>query len=467
VNAFRFLHCADLHLDSPFSGLKDVPSSLRQLLKRSTFAALDKVIRLAIQEHVDFVLIAGDIYDAADRSLRAQLRFQRAVERLSEHGIQVYIVHGNHDPLEGRTAKLAWPNGVHVFGADQPETKQAVCSERGILAQIHGMSYRTASVEANLAALLAAQPRLPDVYQIGLLHANVDGDAAHDNYAPCSKRELLASGIDYWALGHIHTRVAMTGEGDRDGTAVVYPGNTQGRSVRECGPKGCYIVHVNEHGSASLTFHETGVIRWAVEEVFIEGLDSEQDVKDELEARIDAIRRQAGGRPSIVRFVLRGRGQAHDLLRTRAALAELLAELREAESLVPAADDPFEDDHPNVGVMTETRAEFELAGLGDNADDGFVWIESIVDRTGRAFDADGLLQQNNMIGDLLRMSRHLQSDHAAMQSFREVALDSLASQPKAAKLLLPGSDEAENWNELLQEAEQMLLDALADGGWSG
>lgn len=101
MRGFRFLHAADLHLDSPFRGLSEVPRPIREVIRGSTLSALDRLTELAIRERVNFVVIAGDVYDLEDRSVRAQLRFQRAAERLAEAGIGVYIAHGNHDPLDG------------------------------------------------------------------------------------------------------------------------------------------------------------------------------------------------------------------------------------------------------------------------------------------------------------------------------------------------------------------------------
>jgi len=78
---FSFIHCADLHLDSPFEGLQQVAPALARLLRDPTFQAFDQVINLALEHRVDFIIVAGDVYDGADRSLRAQLRFRDALAR--------------------------------------------------------------------------------------------------------------------------------------------------------------------------------------------------------------------------------------------------------------------------------------------------------------------------------------------------------------------------------------------------
>ena len=202
MKGFRFLHAADLHLDSPFKGLSEPPPAIARVIRDAALSALDRLVQTALEEQVDFVLIAGDVYDLRDRSLRAELRFLQAVERLQEAGIGVYVVHGNHDPLDGRRAALKWPDNVYFFAADQVESIIAHSRDGHPVARIHGISYPTASVTRPLAPLFQAVDE--PLYQIGLLHCNVDANRAHANYAPCSLEDLLRTRMDYWALGHVH-----------------------------------------------------------------------------------------------------------------------------------------------------------------------------------------------------------------------------------------------------------------------
>jgi DNA repair protein SbcD/Mre11 len=233
MKAFRFMHAADLHLDSPFAGMAALPQGIRESLRQSTFLALTHMVQLAIQQKVDFVLISGDVYDLSDRSLRAQIRFQKAMQRLSASGIAVYIVHGNHDPEDGLSAKLNWPAGVHFFSTQEVEVLPVVVENKGEIARIYGISYATAAVTENLVRRISEKHasmkniinlghasdaglaehaegsignlKLNSSFKIGLVHTNVDGDKGHANYAPCSMQDLLGAGMDYWALGHVHT----------------------------------------------------------------------------------------------------------------------------------------------------------------------------------------------------------------------------------------------------------------------
>ncbi len=151
MRSFRFIHAADLHLDCPFKGLTGLPERLRSDIRDSTFAALDRLVELALRERVHFVLFAGDIYEAKDRSLRAQLRFQQALEALAAAGIPAFIIHGNHDPLlEGYTAKLRLPGGVRVFGCEAVESALVYAEDGQPLARISGISFDRAAVTDNL-----------------------------------------------------------------------------------------------------------------------------------------------------------------------------------------------------------------------------------------------------------------------------------------------------------------------------
>lgn len=449
MKPLRFIHAADLHLDSPFKGISGLPEAYRERMKESTFLALREMIQLAAREQVDFVVISGDVYDLADRSLRAQIRFQRALQQLASLEIPVYVIHGNHDPEDGHAAKLTWPAAVHFFASDRVETVTVKKPDRGMIAQIHGISYPTAAVTDNLA-LMFRRGEL-DVYQIGLLHTNVDGDPGHDNYAPCSKQDLLRSGIHYWALGHVHTRKVL-----QEQPAIVYPGNIQGRSIRETGPRGCYLVEVDESGRAKLSFHELDSVRWFKEHVEITGMETEQQLRDALERRSEIIRLQAGGRAVIVRFVLEGRGAVHRLLRKGKALEELLVELREEEA---------ERSGLGSGRLDVGERAAELRDLQDAAAGSFVWVESIEDRSGSEIELEALRQQKSFTGDLLRLSGALLQDDAALRGFAGEALAALLALPQAAGAAAADLERLQQW---LRAAEELAAGLLAaDGGWDG
>lgn len=471
MGGFRFIHAADLHLDSPFAGLSGVPETVRAVLRESTFTALSRLVELAVREKADFVLIAGDVYESADRSLRAQVRFGQAMKRLAESGISAFVVHGNHDPLDGRSAKLDLPGDVRVFPPGRAERVPVVLRDRGHVADIWGISYPAAAVRDNYAQLLGKEDAGPGVesagaaggaapgahsqptavsgagrrpYRIGLLHANVDGARDHADYAPCTLRELAVSGLDYWALGHVHTRRVL-----HERPYVVYPGNLQGRSIRETGAKGCYLAEVDDTGETRLEFHPLDGVRWLRRTVSIAGLSAEQELKDRLELALEEARLAAGGRPAVLRLELEGRGPLHRPLQNSLA-AELLEELRLTETV--------------RGGLTEALP----SGMPLESGYDFVWPEAMKLRTAPEADLKELASSEGLLGDVLRLTEELGSDPVKLQDFAAECMEPLASHPKAGALLrrsgllASGAVEPAEAAEWLRQASGWLVDRLTD-----
>lgn len=376
MRPFRFMHAADLHLDSPFRGLANLPEAIRRRIVDSPYEALQQLVAVGLREQVDAVLLSGDIYDDAHRSLRAQLALQAAMEQFAEQQIQVFIVHGNHDPMTRHETGLTLPANVHVFGSEQV-TSEPLYDRMGlVVAHVHGISYPKAAVTNNLAADYHAVDR--SVYNVAMLHCNVDGDQQHEPYAPCTSQQLIHSGMDYWALGHVHTRRVLHSD-----PYIVYPGNTQGRHVRESGAKGCYVVDVTAQKTAMLTFHRTDAIVWQQVAVPIDAMHSEQDLITSLDELAERLRKEGGGRPTVLRIILEGDGPLHERLQQPAWQEELSDWLRQREA------SRVQDDH---------RAPF-------------VWLESMQVNTGHVLPWDKLLQEDSFLGDVLRQSQHLmQSD---------------------------------------------------------
>src|SRR5688572_16022523 len=254
MESFRFVHTADLHLDSPFRGLANTAPKLRQQLQAATLGALGRIVDHTIQSKADFLVIAGDLYDSKDRSLRALVSFRRQMERLAERDISVFVVHGNHDPLNGWGSDFQLPPNVVSF-TSKPGTEPVLRKGREI-ARVTGISYLRERVTENLAASL--QPQADSPYSLAVLHANVGGQTGHADYAPVSLDELTGAGFDYWALGHVHARAVLASQP----STVAYPGNPQGRNPREGGPRGCLQVDVDRNGAAHLEFVETNLARW-------------------------------------------------------------------------------------------------------------------------------------------------------------------------------------------------------------
>lgn len=249
--SFRFLHAADLHLDTPFAGLGRVAPHVQEALRDASLRAWDALVDLALDEGVAFVVLAGDLYDGADRGLRAQLRVRAGLQRLSDAGIAAFIVHGNHDPLDGWQAIDAdgWPDGVVVCPSGEV-TSHEVVRDGVRLATLHGISYATRETTENLAG------RFPVAtgggLHVGVLHATVGTQPDHSPYAPCTIEDLRAAGYDYWALGHVHGHAVLA-----EDPVVAYSGSVQGRSPKrtEQGAKGALLVDVVDDRIAGLPRH--------------------------------------------------------------------------------------------------------------------------------------------------------------------------------------------------------------------
>ena len=244
----KFLHAADLHLDTPFVGINDFSKELQKKLQDSTYQAARNLFSTAVKEQVDFVILAGDIFDDTDSSLKAQMFLRDEFEKLKQAGIAVYLIYGNHDYYRNNFAVVNFPENVHIFGQDV--STETLMSSDGVKVGITGFSYYQQHINQ---AVVKNYPSRGDFdYQIGILHAGV-GD---DNYAPFQINDLIQKGYDYWALGHIHKREVLC-----DSPAIVYPGDIQGRNKNETTPKGFYIVTV-ENQLTKLKFVKSSVYTW-------------------------------------------------------------------------------------------------------------------------------------------------------------------------------------------------------------
>lgn len=235
----KFIHAADLHLDSPFIGLSDLDENLFEKIKESTFAALNNLVDEAIKHNVDFVLLVGDLFDNSEQSLKAQIKLKAAFEKLNTYHINVYLSYGNHDFTTGNLYPIDYPENVFVY-PDKQVTYFTYYKQNKPLANIYGFSYETRAITENkIVEYKQVNPEV--IYHIATLHGSADSPHGHANYAPFKLSELKNLPFDYWALGHIHKREILS-----EHPPIVYPGNIQGRHRNEAGDKGCYLVHLTK-----------------------------------------------------------------------------------------------------------------------------------------------------------------------------------------------------------------------------
>ncbi|TVQ83849.1 MAG: DNA repair exonuclease [Chromatiaceae bacterium] len=303
----KFVHAADIHLDSPLAGLTAYPDAPVELLRTATRQAFTRLVDEAIDAAVSFMVIAGDLYDGSWKDYNTGHFFCRQMGRLHQAGIPVYLLFGNHDAESEMTKKLLLPPNVHSFGSRRPDSFQL----HEPLVALHGQSFREAATTDNLAA--GYPPPVPGALNIGVLHTALEGNAAHATYAPCSVPELVARGYDYWALGHVHEHAIM-----REDPWVVFPGNLQGRHVRECGPRGAVLVTADADRVQRVERLPVDVLRWQVLAVDASGTRTLAEVVRAVGRAFEGLLDAAGQLPLAVRVRLTGHSPAHGELFGRA-----------------------------------------------------------------------------------------------------------------------------------------------------
>ncbi|MEC1261705.1 DNA repair exonuclease [Bacillus swezeyi] len=291
-----FIHAADLHLDSPFHGISRLPERIYRRIKNSTFTSAANVFQIAIDEQADFILLAGDLFDEANRSLKAQMFLRKQFLRLQENGIHAYVIFGNHDHLGGEWTPIEWSDNVHMFSSEDVEEKSFYKDGR-LQASIYGYSYPERSVFENKASEMKRTTDAP--LHIGMIHGTLSGESGHDPYCPFSLQDVKNGEMDYWALGHIHKRQVISAEHP----AVIYSGNTQSRHMKETGEKGCYLVKARE-GELSFEFKAASDVLWETIDIDVSETRHLTDLINRIEDVFQSFRNK--GKPVFIKAVLTG-----------------------------------------------------------------------------------------------------------------------------------------------------------------
>lgn len=370
MRSFRFLHAADIHLDSPLRGLAGIQGRTAERIRTAPRRAFQQLIERAISQEVDFLIIAGDLYDGTWRDYKTGLFFAEQMGRLNQAHIPVFLLYGNHDAESQITNPLVLPDNVKVFGSRKAETFRM----EELQVALHGQSFRQRDVTDNL---VPGYPLPIDgAFNIGVLHTALGGMGDHANYAPCSLPELVAKGYAYWALGHVHQRQVL-----HERPHVVFPGNLQGRHARETGAKGAYMVTVEAGEIGDLTALDLDVVRWSTLDVDVTSASTFGAVVDLIRDTIVQAADDATTRQLLAcRIRLTGRSGIHDRL------------VAEAETL-------------------HAEARSASLGLGEE----IAWVERVVIETTPMADPATLAARQDTLGDLQRMLREAGSDGALLK----------------------------------------------------
>jgi DNA repair protein SbcD/Mre11 len=301
--SFTFLHAADLHLGSPFTGLALRDETLAQRFAKASRDAFSNLISRAIEERVSFVVIAGDIYDGEWKDTSIGLFFNREVARLDRSGIRVFVLKGNHDAESVVTRAISLPGNVFQF-----PTKPKTVRIEELEVALHGRSFSDRAMTENI--VLDYPDPVPGWFNIGVLHTSCEGRPGHANYAPCTVSQLKSLGYQYWALGHVHEYEELGWD-----PWIVFPGNLQGRSIRECGPKGAVLVDVDDGRVTAVRRLFVDQARWAVVAVNLDGIVEGAEALRKIEDEIRPATEQAEGRLLAVRVQLTGASALHHALK--------------------------------------------------------------------------------------------------------------------------------------------------------
>ena len=417
----KFAHAADIHLDSPLRGLDRYDGAPVDRMRSATRRALENLVEMCLAERVDFLLIAGDLYDGGWKDYGTGLFFAAQMSRLREGKIPVFLVRGNHDAASTITKHLRLPENVRELSVRRPETIEL--AELGV--SIHGQGFATRTTTDDLAARYPNAT--PGTFNIGLLHTCAEGREGHEPYAPTSVPILASKGYDYWALGHVHQREVLS----RD-PWIVFPGNLQGRHARETGSKGATLVTAESGRIARVEHRALDVVRWCVCDVDVASAQTASDAVDLVRAALRVSVEEAEGRPIAARVIVSGATRAH---------AELVA-------------DP--DRHTN-----------EIRAAANDLDGEGVWVEKVKLCTRAAINLEALRDRDDAVGQLARSLRDLSQDEAAMRALFDELGDLKKRLPLELREGPDGAliDDAAKMREVLGDVEQLLMPRLV--GTSG
>lgn len=298
--SIRFIHAADIHLDSPLTGLSAYAGAPVDLLRTATRRAFEGLVDTAISEDVDFMVIAGDLYDGTWKDFNTGLFFANQMARLRHADIRAVVLHGNHDAESEISARLRLPDNVRVFESRKPDT----IALDDLRVALHGQSFRQRAVSDNLVKHYP-EPRAGWL-NIGVLHTALAGREGHESYAPCDVDDLRSRGYAYWALGHVHEHEVVC-----EAPWVVFPGNLQGRHARETGPRGAVLVTAEGDAVLSVSRVLADVLRWEHVRVDVEGCETLGEVLARADVALGRVESLADGRPVAARVTLHGRTAAH------------------------------------------------------------------------------------------------------------------------------------------------------------
>jgi len=417
---FRFIHAADIHLDSPLRGLSRYESAPAESIRDACRRAFENLVNLAIEEKVSFVLLAGDLYDGDWKDYSTGIFLSQQMGRLCKHNILVFTVAGNHDAANRMTKALDSPTNMKTLSTRKVETIKL----DDLSVAIHGRSFGTQHVDENLAVGFGTAEK--GLFNIGLLHTSLDGREDHAVYAPCSVDDLRSKGYQYWALGHIHKQEFVS-----EDPWIVFPGCIQGRHIKEAGAKGCVLVTVEDNTVSTAEKCSLDVLRWVECVVDLTDAAEMRDVLERTRKSIEIERTSADGRPMAMRIRLEGSTSISD----------------------------------EIAAYPE-RLEQQIKALGAEIAGDELWIERIENAAVGKLELESTLSDDSIFGKLLKDILATPDNPDEISGLKDVIADlrhKIPSEAFGTDSIL-NLDENQTVERLVEEAKHMLVGRLLMGG---
>lgn len=417
---FKFIHAADVHLDSPLRGLSKYESAPAESLRNACRKAFENLIDLAIEEKVAFVLLAGDLYDGDWKDYSTGIFLSRQMGRLGQNDISVFSVAGNHDAANRMTKALDTPANMKMLSSRKVETVRL--DNCGVA--IHGRSFGTQHVNKNIVAEFG--PAEKGMFNIGLFHTSLNGREGHAPYAPCTPDDLRSKGYQYWALGHVHKQEFVAEE-----PHIVFPGCIQGRHIRETGPKGCVLVTVEDGSVSEIEKCPLDVLRWVNCAVDLTDASDMTEVLERTRISISNQSAAADGRPMAMRIRFEG--------------ATLIS---------------------NELAGYPERFEQQIKALGAEIAGDALWIERVEIATLSKLDLNAILADGSAFGKLIEGILATPDDPDQIGGLEDVIATIRQKIPSEAfgDDSLLNLDEPQTRGRLVDEAKKMLIGRLLTVG---
>ena len=477
----RFLHTADVHLGAPLNSGGNTSSRLSRLFNEAGYNSFQYICEQARKEKVDFIIIAGDLYDREARSVKAARVFVDRCQQLQEEDISVFVIAGNHDPLTGKKPSFTLPDNVNIFSGNEVEEKKYFSNSGRLQARLLGQSYRQKFESRSMYRYFT--PEDERVSNLGLLHTQLD--SRNNHYVPVAEKELLnKEGIHYWALGHIHSPRII----NSSSPAIAYSGTPQGRNVTDTGLRGCFLVEMVSGEKPEITFLPTAEVLYCQLEIDINEMGGDYHSDEQSTPGINQSPENISELLTIMHKkaekILKDLKNCRQQNETKKQVKQLLPELNrftiEGKNIYNYFSRQFKGlivrwvitgRGPLHGYIAEHRQEAVaevVRALNEEfqAFNPFLWTHSVHFHTGHSLpEIENLCRQNEVFEEINQIVADLLNDSSLQDelcnSWGKVWQGSSEQEERLPQRFYP---DAKTKERLIEEARQKILEELLERG---